>query len=318
MKALVLDKVTYGKDVVLSEIEKPTAKPGYVVVKVLAFGLNHSEKILRLNEINYDYIHKPIVPGIELVGEIEESMDDTFKKGEKVCSLMGGLGRSYNGSYEEYVLLPIRQVFKIPEMGLSDEKLAAILETYFTAYGSLRSLRLEKGETLLIRGATCALGYAAISLAIPMGVKVIATTHREEKLPLLDAYPVKKILDDGMLSKKITADKVLELVGVKTLRDSLLLTKENGIVCHTGILGGVYSLNGFDPIKEIPNNVYLTGFLSNYPTQEIMDEIFDFIKKNSIDPAIGHIFPFAKIKEALLLQDEGKTSGKIVVTMKGE
>ena len=106
MKAVVLDKITNSDDIVLSEIEKPKAKKGWIVVKVLGFGLNHSELILRTNEINANYIGKPIVPGIECVGIVEESLDKSFKVGDKVCSLMGGMGRNFNGSYEEYALLP--------------------------------------------------------------------------------------------------------------------------------------------------------------------------------------------------------------------
>ena len=64
MKAVILDHITEGKEIVLSEVPVPEARPGWVLVKVRAFGLNHSEKLLRLNEIRADYIQKPIIPGI--------------------------------------------------------------------------------------------------------------------------------------------------------------------------------------------------------------------------------------------------------------
>ena len=53
----------------------------------------------------------------------------------------------------------------------------------------------------------------------------------------------------------------------KRQTDTLTAVERGGIVCQTGLLGGVYVLNGFDPIKDIPNGVYLTDFFSNYPTQ---------------------------------------------------
>ena len=62
MKAVVLNKITEGKDIVLSDVSIPEVRPGWVLVKVKAFGLNHSEKLLRLNEIRADYIQKPIIP----------------------------------------------------------------------------------------------------------------------------------------------------------------------------------------------------------------------------------------------------------------
>lgn len=54
--------------------------------------------------------------------------------------------------------------------------------------------------------------------------------------------------------------KALDLVGPKTMQDTLKCVEFGGIVCNTGVLGGVYTMNGFDPIKAIPNGVYLTGF----------------------------------------------------------
>lgn len=69
MKAVLLDKITEGKDIVLSECLVPEVKPGWVLIKVKAFGLNHSEQILRRSEINAAYIQKPVIPGIECAGE---------------------------------------------------------------------------------------------------------------------------------------------------------------------------------------------------------------------------------------------------------
>ena len=112
MKAVVLDKITEGKDIILSEIPIPEVRPGWVLVKINAFGLNHSEKLLRLNEIRADYIQKPIIPGIECAGEIADPSDSGLAVGQKVIALMGGMGRSFNGSYAEYALLPRRIVFR--------------------------------------------------------------------------------------------------------------------------------------------------------------------------------------------------------------
>lgn len=314
MKAVCIDKVTPAENVCLSEIPVPEVKSGWVLVKVRAFGMNHSEQILRLSEIKADYIQKPIVPGIECVGEIADASDTDFTVGQKVIALMGGMGRSFNGSYAEYALLPAHHVFAI-ESDLSWKRLAAVPETYFTAWGSLfECLQLKKEDTLLIRGATCALGYAAIQIAKALGCKVIATTHRESKLPLI-ADADETMLDDGQLSVKIKATKALELVGARSIRDTLRCMVKGGIVCHTGLLGGVYTLDGFDPIKEIPNGVYLTGFFSNYPTQQTVDEIFAFLNEHRLEPCFGECFDFEHIKDACIALDSGKVNGKIVVKM---
>lgn len=313
MKAVLLDTITEGKDIVLSELPIPEARPGWVLVKVRAFGLNHSEKLLRLNEISADYIRKPIIPGIECAGEVADPSDSGLPAGQRVIALMGGMGRSFNGSYAEYALLPRRIVFPV-ESELPWEALGAVPETYFTAWGSLfECLRLGPEDTLLIRGATCALGYAALKLAKALGCRVIATTHREDKLPLL-AGADEAAVDGGKLTGSVSGvTKALDLIGPRNIRDTLTAVEKGGVVCQTGLLGGVYTLNGFDPIKDIPNGVYLTGFFSNYPSQRVIDDIFAFLGEKQLTPDCGRVFDFARVRDAITAQDAGGVNGKIVV-----
>ncbi len=315
MKAVVLDGPVSVEDIVLREIEIPAVVSGWVLVKVKAFGMNHSELILRREEIKYDYIKKPVIPGIECVGEIADPSDSWFKTGDKVIAMMGGMGRSFDGSYAEYALLPVHHVFKI-ESNLEWSELAAIPETYFTAWGSLfECLQLKKEDVLLIRGASCALGLASIQIAKTLGCRVIATTHKNKYLDAIGNAD-EAIIDDGRLKGKVRdITKVLDLVGPKSLIDTLKSVEKGGIVCQTGILGGVYALNGFDPIKDIPNGVYLTGFYSNYPTQAIVDDMFSFFNDNGLTPIHGPQYGFNEIKDAMLMQESGKAGGKIIVIM---
>ena len=237
MKAVVLKDVTNSDDIVLEELETPKAKKRWILVKILAFGMNHSELVLRVNEIRADYINKPIVPGIECVGIVENSLDEGFEKGDLVCSLMGGLGRNFNGSYEEYAILPVQKVFHISS-NLDAEHLAAIPETFFTAWGSLfECLSLQPSDILLIRGATSALGYAAMQIATALGCKVYGTTHKREKMQLITDLGCEAVFDPAnKLPDGLYANKVLELIGPKTIRNSLNHLYHGGIVCNTGIL----------------------------------------------------------------------------------
>ena len=142
---------------------------------------------------------------------------------------------------------------------------------------------------------------------------MVATTHREEKLKSLVGAE-EAILDDGKLTGRVHGvTKALDLIGPRYVKDTLTAVEKGGVVCQSGILGGVYALQHFDPIKDIPNGVYLTGFFSNYPSQQVMDEIFSFLKEHHLTPACGQVYDFEKIRDALCAQDEGKINGKIVV-----
>ncbi|MBQ6164598.1 MAG: zinc-binding dehydrogenase, partial [Clostridia bacterium] len=121
-------------------------------------------------------------------------------------------------------------------------------------------------------------------------------------------------IDDGKLTGKISgATKALDLIGPRNLRDTLTAVEKGGIVCQTGLLGGIYALNGFDPIKDIPNGVYLTGYFSNYPTQAVIDEIFTFLNEKKLVPVCGKVFDFENVRDAIIAQDVGGVNGKIVV-----
>jgi NADPH2:quinone reductase len=132
MKAVVLTKACKASDLQIIDIPVPAIKPGFVLVKIQAFGLNRSEIILRSIEADAPYIKLPRIPGIECAGEIADASDSLFRKGQCVIALMGGMGRSFDGSYAEYALLPVRNVFAV-DTDLNWVELAAIPETYFTA-----------------------------------------------------------------------------------------------------------------------------------------------------------------------------------------
>lgn len=319
MKALAITGVTTAEHARLTEVPVPAVRPGWVLVRVRGFGLNHAELELRRSEIRADYIKKPIIPGIEGVGEVVDPSDTDFAVGTKVCMLMGGMGRAWDGSYAEYCLVPASHLFVIPEVAsdLSWATLAAVPETFYTAWGSLfEGLRLRPNDTLLVRGASCGLGYAAVQIAHALGSRVIATTHREAYAPFLrDCGADEVAIDDGALARTgVRAHKALELIGPKTLQDTMLCLLPGGICCDTGILGGVFTLDRFDPIKGIPNGRYLTGFFSNYPTQQVMDELFSFVAKHGINPVVAEAFPFERLVDALAKQDAGGFQGKLVVT----
>lgn len=319
MKAVVLERTCRAEEMIIKDVPIPKVKPGWVLVKIKAFGINRSEVGLRSYEGDKQYIKLPRIPGIECVGEIANPSGSDFKTGQRVVALMGGMGRSFDGSYAEYALLPISHVFSA-KTELDWTEMAAVPETFFTAYGSLFDcLQIQSKDIILIHAATSALGFTAIQLAKSIGCTVIGTTRKEERLEFLKEIGADfAMLDDVTLSRQVMKafpdgiTKVLELVGEAAIEETSKLLKKHGIICSTGQLGGSFS-KGFDVIKAIPNGVYLSSFYSNYPTQEIIDEIFDHIKQYNLKPHISKVFTLDEIAKAHLLMEQNKANGKIIV-----
>jgi NADPH2:quinone reductase len=99
MRAVVINGCCKADDLRVTDIPIPKVCPGWVLIKVHAAGLNHSEAILRMYEADEDYIPTPIVPGIECAGKVADASDSNLQTGDCVVALMGGMGRSFNGSY---------------------------------------------------------------------------------------------------------------------------------------------------------------------------------------------------------------------------
>jgi len=320
MKAVVLIKTGNPEVLTVSEVPIPTVKPGWVIIQVKAFGLNRSELMMRQYEGDAPYIQLPRILGIECVGLVANASDSHFKNGQKIVAFMGGMGRSFDDSYAEYTLVPTKNVFSV-ETDMSWEQLAAIPETYFTAYGSLfESLQLNPNDVLLIRGGTSSAGLAAIQLSKSIGAKVLATTRKEEKRQLLLNTGADYVLiEDGTLSGQLKVlypqgvTKILELIGAETLIESMNLLSKHGIVCVTGLLGKKTTLDNFYPIKDIPSGVYLTGFVSNSPNQQLIYALFSHIKQFNIQPIIARIFSLNQLAEAHALMENNHANGKIVV-----
>lgn len=330
MHAVVLEACCEPEELRVTSAPVPTPVPGRVLIRVRAFGLNRSELMLRSFEAREPHIHLPRIPGIECVGEVADPSDSSLQIGERVVALMGGMGRSFDGSYAEYALVPAHHVFSIE--GLADHldwgELAAIPETWHTAWGSLfECLRLRGDEHLLIRGGTSALGLAAAQIAHTIGCEVSASTRSAAKAKLLeDTGVVDHAIVDNDGSRAFTQralaideggfDAVLDLVGAPTLRQSLSLTTPGGRTCMTGLLGSHDDLPAFDPIKDIPNGVALTGFYSNWPEQEGVEAIFRFIEAHDLHPIVAHRYRgLEEVGAAHADMEASRLFGKAVVVL---
>src|SRR5258708_10558104 len=325
MRAVVITQ--YGGPEVLAVQERPAPapKPGHVVIDVKAFVLNHAEIYFRSGA----WGDVAEISGIECVGLVRSDPDGRFVPGQKVMALVGGLGRCIDGSYAELASVPATNVVAI-DTALPWEELAAIPESYATAWTSLHGiLSLAPGETVAIRGATSALGQAAVNIAAQAGARVIATTRDVKRAAMLEALGAREVLvESTALSKRIRErhpggiDAVLDIVGNTTVLDSLAALRRGGRVCLVGFLGGGGPLS-LEPVFQVPSGTHLSVFasalvtgtedfpLSEIPFQAIVDRVADGTYKAK--PA--KVFQFNEIQTAHRLMETNHAGGKLVVTL---
>ena len=324
MRAMVITEPGGPEVLQIQEVADPVPGDGEVLIAVKAFGVNHAETHMRKGE----WPEATPISGIEAVGPVVTDPSGVLAEGTKVLTIMGGLGRTRNGSYAEYTLAPAANVARI-ETSLGWADLAAIPESYATAWLTLHSnLELEAGQWLLVRGATSALGQAAVNIASDLGARVIATTRREDRAPLLRSLGAAGVVIDtgtiaGAVRKLVAggADRMLDLVGNSVLRDSLQAVRVTGRVCQAGFLGGLGPVADFLPAFDMPSGVQFSFFGSfevgnpAYPISAIpFQDIVAKAEAGVYQAKPARVFAFEEIADAHRIMEAGEAAGKLVVT----
>jgi NADPH:quinone reductase-like Zn-dependent oxidoreductase len=326
MKAYVIEQA--GGPEVLRLRDILSAEPGAdeVRIRVRAFGLNRAEVYRRLGKMGP--ISGQVVPGIEAVGEIAHDPAGVFHTGQRVATAMGGLQFSRNGSYAELVTVLRQNVVSLDDNDLPWDELAALPEAYLTVWGALdRSLAIQTGQTLLVRGATSSVGLAAVTYAKARGLRVIATTRSPanwQRLQQMGADDV--VIDTGEIAGLVReivptgVDAVLEVVGAATVRDSIRAVRPFGGVSVIGLLGGPPLLEHFQLMQDLPGAVRLNFFPSGLlgtsalPLEESpLPWIAKEVAAGRMPSLRSDTFDYDDVRRAHSLIESDRALGKFVV-----
>lgn len=315
MKAVVIYEAGGPEKLIFKDVPKPEIRPGWSLVRIMGRGINHSEIFTRDGES--PSVTFPRILGIECVGIVEGSTDpNRLPEGQKVISIMGEMGRAFDGGYAEYALLPNHQIYPV-DSDYPWEILAAIPETYYTAYGSMKLLQIRGDNNVLVRGATSGVGVAfarLIKARFPQ-VRMTGTTRDLRKKQLLLDSGFDEVTEDrgNVLQTEEKYDRILDLIGPAALKNTFAHGTEGSIICVTGLLGGIWALDGFDPLEEMPPNGYLTAFHSGNVREEDLQEMLNFIRDYHVDVRPEKTFALSEMQKAHEYLGSSASFGKVVV-----
>ena len=325
MRAAVAERPEGPDGLVVREVARPEPRPGWALVRVEAFGLNRSE-YMTLRGWSGDAVAFPRILGIECVGVVAAVAEGSAVEPETtVAAVMGGMGRAFDGGYAEYALLPERQLMPV-DTRLPWEVLGALPETFITAAGSLETLAHAPGQTLLVRGATSSVGLACLELARAAGLRAVATTRSEAKLAaLLERGAIATVLEGGGFAERArqalpggSADCIVDLIGGRAVLESLALVRRGGTVCNSGLLGGEWVIDDFEPIASIPSGRKLTNYQSDEAADAsvggpLLRAVVEQVERGTVDPGIDTVYELGEIAEAHRRMAAGAATGKLVV-----
>lgn len=327
MKAVFISQPGGPEVLEVRETDAPVPGPGEVLIDVVAAGLNRADVHQRRG-----YYPPPAgaseVPGLEVSGRIAgfgPGVSKPFSIGDKVVALLAG------GGYAEQVAVPAEQVLRVPD-GVDLVTAASLPEAAATVYSNLvMTAQLQRGETVLIHGATGGIGTLAIQLAKALGATVATTAGTDEKVGTAKAFLGADIainyaeedFPDSLRRQNggRGADVILDVVGAKYLAQNVDALAEYGRLVVIGLQGGTKGELDLGTLLTKRAAVVATA-LRPRPVEEkgaimnaVRDAVWPLVSSGSIRPLVDKTFPLDQVRAAHEYFDAGDHVGKILLLM---
>ncbi|MDZ7954950.1 quinone oxidoreductase [Nostoc sp. DedQUE09] len=321
MKAIQFHEYGDADVLRLENLPVPELKPGEVLIRVEATGINFADILQRRNIYVYTP-QLPFTPGFEVAGTIEKLGAEVSSSllGQRVVALV------QNGGYAEYVVAP-HYLTKFLPKDIDFDLGSAILLQGLTAFHMLKTVaHINSKQIVLVHSGAGGVGTLAVQLAKLLGAKhVIATAGSLEKLEIAKSLGADSLLnyrDPDWQEQVLRAtdgkgvDVILEAVGGEVFHKSLECLATGGQLIVYGRSSGS---TVFDPTVLINKNQTVTGFWLNWflekPLQytESLNTLFEYIKQGQLKVNIGGVFPLEQATKAHQLLESRSTQGKLIL-----
>jgi NADPH:quinone reductase len=322
VKAIVVRSFGEPDVLQLADVEDPVVTPNRVVVRIQAAGVNPVDAYIRSG----GYARKPPlpwIPGFDGSGIIETvgAAVTRFHPGD--CVYVATLG-TWHGTYAQRTLCDVEQVHPLPSH-VSFSQGAAIGVPVATAYRALFGrAHARPGDSVLVHGASGAVGVAAVQLAKAAGLTVIGTAGGDEGLTLVRKAGAAYVFDhrDAAHVEQIRSatggqgvDIIIEMLANANLDADLTLLAPRGRVVVVGSRGRIE----IDPRHTMAKDLSIVGMtLFNVPADElaqIYSRIGEALEDGTLKPVVGREFPLEDAADAHRTLFEERAHGKVVLVV---
>ena len=323
MKALAYTKYGPPDVLQLKEVEKPLPGENEVLIRVYATTVNRTDcatiraKPVFMRIVTGLFKPRKQIPGTAFAGQIEAvgKSVSSLKVGDKVF----GFDDEGAGAHAQYMTIRVDNAVTIPDK-LSYEQAAAIPEGAHYAYNFINKVDLEKGQHILVNGATGAIGSAAVQLLKCFGVQVTAvcSTRHIELVKSLGADRSIDYTKEDFMKDSQTYDFVFDTVGKSSFFKCRSLLKPGGAYISSDL--GDMAQNIFLPLIT-PSIKFLIGNKKTvFPTPTNIRRSLQFVKslieQGQFKSVIDREFPLEQIVEAYKYVEKGHKTGNVVITVK--
>jgi NADPH2:quinone reductase len=327
MRAVVVNEFGPIEAAKIGELPTPVPRANEVLVEIRATAANFVDLLMIGGK--YQFLpERPFAPGKLPAGTVKAAGSEVknLKPGDRVLAM------AEHGGYAEFVAMPELQCFRLPD-SMSFIDVAAMALAYDTSWFALRDrARLQPGETVLVLGASGAVGLASIQLAKAMGARVLAGIANKDKEDIVRAAGADAVVDlsrpnlrDSLreqvyaVTDKKGADVILDPLGGDIFDAALRALAWRGRLVVIGFAAGrIPTIKAnYLLLKNIEvSGLQISDYRKRMPEQmaACFKEIFSLFAAGKLKPAPTKTYPLEQFATALHDIEDRKARGRIVLT----